>query len=363
MELQRVAVIGAGLVGLVAARELTKAGVSVDVFDKGRFSGGRLASRTRDIDQFDYGAQYFTVKDKRFADAIQPWLEAGLVAPWPARIVDIDGLTIQEHPSEHARYVGVPSMRSFVDVLAEQLPSLQLSRRVSSVAHLTDSLLELGIEDGFSAGPYDMVILNIPPLQCEPFLSALNSPHIELVRSVEMKPCWALMLSFAEPLDVSFDAAFVSVLHSGPDCGSHADGDVASRSVSAGPAVCSWIARDSSKPGRPAGERWVVHGSAEWSQAYIEDDAAAVEAALTDAFFNCLAGAIGSNRAKITFSKAHRWRYAIAANPLGLGVLIDEPNKIAICGDWLVQNRVEGAFLSGLICSEQLLARRLVSAQ
>lgn len=285
MELQRVAVIGAGLVGLVAARELTKAGVSVDVFDKGRFSGGRLASRTRDIDQFDYGAQYFTVKDKRFADAIQPWLEAGLVAPWPARIVDIDGLTIQEHPSEHARYVGVPSMRSFVDVLAEQLPSLQLSRRVSSVAHLTDSLLELGIEDGFSAGPYDMVILNIPPLQCEPFLSALNSPHIELVRSVEMKPCWALMLSFAEPLDVSFDAAFVSVLHSGPDCGSHADGDVASRSVSAGPAVCSWIARDSSKPGRPAGERWVVHGSAEWSQAYIEDDAAAVEAALTDAFF------------------------------------------------------------------------------
>jgi renalase len=356
MDLQRVAVIGAGLAGLVAARELTKAGVSVDVFDKGRFSGGRLASRTRDADQFDYGAQYFTVKEKRFADAIEPWLEAGLVAPWPARIVDIDGLAIQEHPSEHTRYVGVPSMRSFVDALAEQLPSLQLSRRVTSIAHLTDSLLELGFEDGGSAGPYDLVILNMPPLQCEPFLSALNSPHTELVRAVEMTPCWALMLSFAEPLDVSFDAAFVS----------------------AAPAVCSWIARDSSKPGRPAGERWVVHGSGEWSQAHIEDDAAAVEAALTDAFFKCLtlsAGSGGVNTSaaaapctvaapsKVTFSKAHRWRYAIASNPLGRGVLIDEPNKIAICGDWLVQNRVEGAFLSGLICSEQLLALSLVSAQ
>lgn len=349
MDLQRVAVIGAGLAGLVAARELTNAGVSVDVFDKGRFSGGRLASRTRNADQFDYGAQYFTVKDKRFADAIEPWLEAGLVAPWPARIVDIDGLAIQEHPSEHARYVGVPNMRSFVDALAEQLPSLQLSRRVSSIAHLTDSLLELGFEDGGSAGPYDMVILNMPPLQCEPFLSALNSPHTELVRAVEMTPCWALMLSFSEPLDVSFDAAFVS----------------------AAPSVCSWIARDSSKPGRPAGERWVIHGSAEWSQAHIEDDAASVEAALTEAFEQCVGQSAGwrsTNRssampARVTFSKAHRWRYAIASNPLGQGVLIDEPNKIAICGDWLVQNRVEGAFLSGLICSEQMLALRLVSAQ
>jgi predicted NAD/FAD-dependent oxidoreductase len=225
-------------------------------------------------------------------------------------------------------------MRSPADALAGQLLSWK-HRRVVFLNRLDSSLLELGFEDGGSEGPYDLVILNMPPKQCEPFLTALSSSLTEQVRSVEMTPCWALMLSFAEHLDVSFDAAFVS-----------------------GGAPLSWIARDSSKPGRPPGERWVVHGSAEWSQAHLEDEAAAVEAALTDAFYRFLALSPDSAHSQtqgrlpeVTFRKAHRWRYAIAANPLEVGALIDAANKIAICGDWLVQNRVEGAFLSGLTCA------------
>ena len=43
--LPAVAVIGAGVSGLLAARTLTDHGLAVTVFDKGRGPGGRMAAR------------------------------------------------------------------------------------------------------------------------------------------------------------------------------------------------------------------------------------------------------------------------------------------------------------------------------
>ena len=51
----RVAIIGAGMSGLACARQLTKAGVSVVVFDKGRGIGGRVVTRQAGDLQFDHG--------------------------------------------------------------------------------------------------------------------------------------------------------------------------------------------------------------------------------------------------------------------------------------------------------------------
>ena len=58
-----VAVIGAGMAGLAAARTLAAAGHAVQVFDKGRGIGGRLSTRRTDYGAFDHGAQYATVRD------------------------------------------------------------------------------------------------------------------------------------------------------------------------------------------------------------------------------------------------------------------------------------------------------------
>ena len=54
-----VAVVGAGMAGLSAARALVDAGRSVVVFDKGRGIGGRMATRRLGAAVFDHGAQYF----------------------------------------------------------------------------------------------------------------------------------------------------------------------------------------------------------------------------------------------------------------------------------------------------------------
>jgi len=56
----RVAVIGAGIAGLSAAYELTKAGFAVVVYEKTQTPGGRMATRFKDGFQFNSGATFLS---------------------------------------------------------------------------------------------------------------------------------------------------------------------------------------------------------------------------------------------------------------------------------------------------------------
>ncbi|MCX6540905.1 MAG: FAD-dependent oxidoreductase, partial [Actinobacteria bacterium] len=78
----RVVIVGAGLAGLTAARQLSDAGHHVVVFDKGRSPGGRLATRRIGSSRFDHGAQFFTIRSDAFAALVQPHLNSGLVFEW-----------------------------------------------------------------------------------------------------------------------------------------------------------------------------------------------------------------------------------------------------------------------------------------
>jgi len=56
---KRIAVVGAGISGLVCAYELQKAGNEVHVFEKESSVGGRMATRMKDGLSFDIGANFF----------------------------------------------------------------------------------------------------------------------------------------------------------------------------------------------------------------------------------------------------------------------------------------------------------------
>jgi renalase len=60
----QIAVIGAGISGLVCARELARAGHRVVVLEKSRSLGGRCATRKFGEHLVDTGAQYFTLRDE-----------------------------------------------------------------------------------------------------------------------------------------------------------------------------------------------------------------------------------------------------------------------------------------------------------
>ncbi|HEX2729333.1 MAG TPA: FAD-dependent oxidoreductase, partial [Rubrobacteraceae bacterium] len=72
-------IVGAGMSGLSAGRELRAAGWDVTMVDKGRGVGGRMATRRLREGTFDHGAQFFTARSDRFEKLVRGWLEAGVV--------------------------------------------------------------------------------------------------------------------------------------------------------------------------------------------------------------------------------------------------------------------------------------------
>eukprot|EP01052_Picozoa_sp_SAG31_P049200 SAG31_NODE_10658_length_1113_cov_1.165680_1_plen_154_part_01 len=79
---KNVAVIGAGVSGLVCASELRQAGIDVRVFEMGRGPGGRLATRREAGMPFDHGTQYFTCSHPVFAEIVSEWVRADVVRVW-----------------------------------------------------------------------------------------------------------------------------------------------------------------------------------------------------------------------------------------------------------------------------------------
>ena len=72
-----VIIVGAGMAGLSAARELEKRGRSVALLDKGRGVGGRMANRRFEGARFDTGAQFFSVRSRPFRRLLEEELLPG----------------------------------------------------------------------------------------------------------------------------------------------------------------------------------------------------------------------------------------------------------------------------------------------
>ena len=82
-----IAIIGAGMAGITAARTLVQAGHRVHIFEKSRSAAGRMSTRETVFGTFDHGTQYFTVRDPRFAKALET--VPSLCRPWSANAVRV----------------------------------------------------------------------------------------------------------------------------------------------------------------------------------------------------------------------------------------------------------------------------------
>ncbi|MCG8587547.1 MAG: FAD-dependent oxidoreductase, partial [Pirellulales bacterium] len=105
---ETVAIIGAGISGLICARRLVDHGFSVTIFEKSRGTGGRMAVRRFDGGVgIDHGAQYFTARDPVFQRQVTVWIDAGCAAQWNGRVVSLEGGRV-ELKDDTTRFVGVP---------------------------------------------------------------------------------------------------------------------------------------------------------------------------------------------------------------------------------------------------------------
>lgn len=326
---QHAAVIGAGISGLSCATLLKQAGFNVTVFDKSRGPSGRMSTRLGDGWQCDHGAQYFTARDPEFYTEVMRWKKAGVAELWDARLQVTDGVTFTDKntlkDAQVARFVGVPHNTSPAKFLAESLV-LKTNTTVQELELSSNSWRIKSAEYGWHEQCFDAVVLALPAPQVVPLLALPSPPLANIASAVKMRGCWALMLRFSTLLDLPFDGLFVNK------------------------APLSWVARNSSKPKREGEETWILHASAEWSEAHIEDKPESAAAAMIVAFLE-LGGVLPQAWT------AHRWRYAEAVAYLDCGFVWDANAKIGLCGDWLNGGKVQGAWLSGKKLAEQLIKR------
>jgi renalase len=321
----RVAIIGAGLSGLVCARSLADDGLRVQVFDKARGPGGRMSTRRAGDWRFDHGAQYFTVRDSRFSRWVDRWHQEGLVERWNGTIAVLDRGAIDVKSDTTRRFVGVPGMNAVCRHLAV---GLDVSYRIEvGGLERNEAGWTLTGADGNDVGQFDAVVISAPAPQSARLLEGIAPAISAAAASVEMAPCWAVMVGFAARLEAGFDGAFV------------ADSPL------------SWVARNASKPGRPEDESWVLHASPEWSKQHLEIERERAADLLLESFSHALVGSVDTP----VHLAAHRWRFALPTEPLADPWLADPELRVIACGDWCGGPRVEGAFLSGLASARRTL--------
>ena len=321
-----VAVIGAGISGLICARTLADHGLSVKLFEKSRGVAGRMATRKTESDvSFDHGAQYFTVRDARFKRYVDSWIHDGIAESWNGRIVTLTDGSLLDVKSSTQRYVAIPGMNAIGKHLASDL-DIQLQTTVAPIRRVQNKW-HLSSDDGRSLGEFEIVVVAAPAPQASAIMEATPQLAVHAAKSI-MQGCWCVVFSTTLPLDLNFDGAFISK------------------------SPLAWIARDSSKPGRSQQcETWVLHASPEWSESHMESAKEDVERQLIQEFWRVTGHVLTS----LQFSVSHRWRYATPIQSLDEKCLFDATNGVGACGDWCAGPRVEGAFLSGMALAGRIL--------
>jgi len=307
-------VVGAGVAGAFMARMLTDSGRRVLVLDKGRGPGGRTSTRRVDETAFDHGAQYATFRSGCLEQFREQWLKKGWLAPWDGPFYLHDERGLREVVPTATRYVGVPGMNQLVSGLLEGISTV-FGEEVCEVHDRGDqgALLETRSGQSFTG---ERVCITLPAPQAAHLLSGFGGIGSELER-VRFAPCLVAMLTFEG--DTSYEFGGMGFKNE----------------------KVSWVARNQSKPGRPPGEQWVIHGSSDWSREYLEESREWIADELHQWVHGAFPG-LPQAHCKV----GHRWKYALVEQAVGRSFMTE--GRISVCGDGMLGGKVEAALLSAL---------------
>ena len=306
-------IIGAGMAGLTAGGVLRQSGWEVVLLDKGRVPGGRMATRRQGESRFDHGAQFFTVRDSRFREAVDRWGASGAVKPWFTE-------------DEHTRYRGTDGMAGIMKAIAEPL-DVRTATTVDRVqAGVKGWRIWTNAGEEFSAST---LLLTAPAPQSLDLLAGcidrLPASIVSNLESIEFDPCFALLAKLSGPSGVPAPG------YVRPEYG-----------------PIGFIADNTQKgicDGAPA---LTMHARADFSRSNFELPKEVVAQLL----FEAAAPWLGSEVLKW---QLHRWRYSQPVAACNEPFLYtEEPQPLAFAGDAFGGPRIEGAFLSGMAAAHRI---------
>ena len=308
-----VAVVGAGIAGLVCAQQLRRSGYQVVVLEKSRGLGGRVATRRLAGTWADHGLRYLEAQGALSTQLIQTLVQQGIVQQW----------------ADSPRYVAPDGITAIAKFLSTGL-EIRRSQRVQTLTPLVDRTWNLTLE---AADQPDLtasaVVLAIPALQAlaliEPLANRFPPASLEALRSVQFAPCITAIATYP-----AGSLAKLSKIQAHPETS-----DVA------------WVGLEFSKKNSRLEDSKlaiVVQSSAAFADRYLDQ-----------ADLN----AVG--RHLITEAKlpdpeelqVHRWRYAFVSHPWQ-ELTLSFGSALWCCGDWCGGDRLENALQSGLATAAQL---------
>lgn len=307
---------------MIAADNLKAAGINCLVLDKGRSAGGRLATRERGNLRFDHGAQAISAESSEFSTVLDKWNSLGILRP-------TDYKNLRGYGDNRTGYYSVKKgMAELPRFLAGNL-DVKTSCRVIQLYRKNRMWgVKTSDNEEFST---DFIILTLPVPQS---LELLGQSDIELpgeihedLTKVEYERCIALMIK-----------GYVNEKYS----------DVAYIYPEEGP--LSLIVNNHIKGVSDYTGALTVHSNPDFSlKSWNLPDAELIDIILKEAT-RYLHG-------PYDVLKIHRWRYSRAINSHPLPYLIiNKPGLLAFAGDGFFGRDIEGAVLSGLGVSGEIIS-------
>jgi renalase len=313
----RVVVVGAGLAGLAAARELA-GDHDVIVLDKGAVLGGRLATRYIGDAVFDTGAQFFTVRGEALQAQTDDWLARDIARVWCRGFGEV--------PDGFPRYIGNAGMRSLADDLAHGLDCRRevMAFTIRAAGERWDVVTDNGaVERG------DAVVLTCPVPQS-----------------------WALLAQSGVELPDDFVGAgyhrvvaLLAVLDR-----QSAVPDPGAVQLAQGESGLVTFVADNQRKGISPVPALTVHSSHDYSTANWDRPVDLLRAEL----LALAAPWIGA--ASVVEAHVQKWRFAGPAAPWPEPCWFDAERRIVLAGDAFAGPKFEGAYRSGLAAAAAVRA-------
>ena len=317
-------IVGAGISGLLAARELSARNITITVLEKSRGVGGRMATRRLAEGVADHGAQFLSARSRRFSDLLRDWRALGLIEVWSNGFA---GPGPGDGGDGHPRFFGTSGMTTVPKHIA-LTQNVLLNERVASVEVSGKSWIATTVDGLQFRG--NALILTSPLPQSLALLSSGETrlpDHLQReVEGIAYRPCLALLVSLDGPSSIP------------PPGGLHLGGE-----------PVRWIADNRQKGISPELTTVTVHAGPAFSKANFEQP----EQAIARILLESVRPLLGS---RVLATQLHRWRFSEPASTLSQPALLalDRP-PLVLAGDAFGGPHVEGAALSGLAAAEMLL--------
>ena len=316
--MKKIAIIGTGLSAIFSAIHLRKnTDLEINLFDKARGLGGRLATRRAEGGKFDHGAQYFSIERINNLPEIQMLINEGVIN----NIEDKD------------IYFSPDGMTNIAKKLLLDFNIFKEHKLVS--IDKENENYKLFFENG-STFNSDYIIMSCPMPQS---LEILNKSKIDfdnnLIKALEdlnYFPCIVVMIKSEIKLS---------------NLEKHIGTDVDSKDI-------SWIGDNYGKKVSSIENYYTIQCSPEFSYENFENEYDETNKKLK----NEMEKIFGSNYQILS---NHKWRYSIPKNFYqgDNSLVINQKNFLGLCGDIFTNGRFDGAITSGLSIADKFLKNEL----